>query len=931
MSASSPKMRTSGSNHHLQPPHTWGASTGRRSRQHSSAADEPDRPLQFPSMGGGSSSGNLNAAGSGSRQVPHPSRSSRHSRPASIATSSVRPSTTSMSSLGAGAAGLNSAETDRWWERVLPPGQLAERLRRAQAMTGTAPMSGSSSSGNSNSSNNNNKLSSPPSTLSRSASALRHATPTEKATWKNLAGLSRSSTMSDVAPSSRDTTTHSSRRSSRSSLGDYSSGITSSSSSSGNDDSPIDGRSPTFRDEMDLHPSAAAWLVHQPQSQAQAQPPHSFSRSQSCRRTRRLSEDGMGLGIAAAAGKQSLPPSHHELDERLRLWRGFEERPSSSRSSFGLTDTPEATSEEEEHDDAASNASHNTNTTTTTTTTTRTTRRLTRTISTTSYESSLPAQTTAAASTPAAPATSLADKRRSMPVPRRRSIVESSYDGQSLAGGRHVSFNREVAVSGQPGQTQTLGRSFGRSSNAGLSDTLAGRSTVSLHDMPASTSSARQQPPRAHQPAQQQQQHQQRADNDVRSHARSHLRHQRSMSQSAPNSPRHSIRLQDHERPRFRRGELDATVHTHRPDDAGSDVPDLALLTSLSAASNHFSSAGHLALTLTRQLSAPLRPVLHVTLFIGISSATCLTLSIFLIASYLLTVWDDVNSRGQNVKRQVGAARRNIEASISWSRRMLTGGPVNAPEPEPVSSSTRPSGASSRKRTTSLMSGVVTAPIKLALAVPATIAYTLTPTAVSQSFGIGGGGSSDAEGADKKRKDSTEFSEPYNLETAANPSAAPGRASSPRPKSSRTLPPRPPLSSLLPSIFFTLLIAVGAGLASFFASRAAAAAAAAAATAASNPSSPAGSHPAAAAAAAGSARHSGHTRTSSLKRPPSSSSSARTPAFMAGRSSGGSGLGSSSSSGAPPAPPAPASSPATADLAYFRAFDVSSGAGARLY
>lgn len=268
----------------------------------------------------------------------------------------------------------------------------------------------------------------------------------------------------------------------------------------------------------------------------------------------------------------------------------------------------------------------------------------------------------------------------------------------------------------------------------------------------------------------------------------------RSTSFSLPGSRRNSI-LGD--RP-FEFGH--AGAHTagssHR---RTTSVPDAALLDSLNVAHKQLASAGNLAITLTRQLSAPLRPVLQMTLFLSISSLTVLSLACFLCASYMLTAWDDVSKRSHRVGQVAGKTRHTMGRTLTWGMRML--GPGSGAEgKESKAGNGDAAGAGgvqgeTRKRRESASRGAVSAaghamlwPARIAWSGASTVAFLVTPPAVSHMFTHG----------------------------------REGQKTKPR----STLPPRPPLSTLLPSILFTLLLALGAGLTSFMASRKAAAAAA---------------------------------------------------------------------------------------------------------
>ena len=282
----------------------------------------------------------------------------------------------------------------------------------------------------------------------------------------------------------------------------------------------------------------------------------------------------------------------------------------------------------------------------------------------------------------------------------------------------------------------------------------------------------------------------------------------RATSFSLPGSRRGSIR---EDSPfHFGAATPQASTSSHR---RAHSIPDAVLLDSLNVAHKQLASAGNLALTLTRQLSAPLRPVFHMTLFLSISSITVLSLACFLCASYMLTAWDDVSKRTHKVGEVAGRTRHRFERTLDWGLRML--GPNDAPSrgnskpskakasdasgatasgSQPARGATPSSGATSSSKDSESRSAVSTAghaflwPARMAWSGASVVAYRITPPVITQMF-------EQDKGKGKAKAKST----------------------------GSTLPPRPPLSTLLPSILFTLLLAIGAGLTSFLASRRAAA------------------------------------------------------------------------------------------------------------
>ena len=282
----------------------------------------------------------------------------------------------------------------------------------------------------------------------------------------------------------------------------------------------------------------------------------------------------------------------------------------------------------------------------------------------------------------------------------------------------------------------------------------------------------------------------------------------RATSFSLPGSRRGSIR---EDSPfHFGAATPQASTSSHR---RAHSIPDAVLLDSLNVAHKQLASAGNLALTLTRQLSAPLRPVFHMTLFLSISSITVLSLACFLCASYMLTAWDDVSKRTHKVGEVAGRTRHRFERTLDWGLRML--GPNDAPSrgnskpskakasdasgatasgSQPARGATPSSGVASSSIDSEKRSAISTAghaffwPARMAWSGASVVAYRITPPVITQMF-------EQDKGKGKTKAKST----------------------------GSTLPPRPPLSTLLPSILFTLLLAIGAGLTSFLASRRAAA------------------------------------------------------------------------------------------------------------
>ncbi|CAD6937607.1 unnamed protein product, partial [Tilletia caries] len=285
-----------------------------------------------------------------------------------------------------------------------------------------------------------------------------------------------------------------------------------------------------------------------------------------------------------------------------------------------------------------------------------------------------------------------------------------------------------------------------------------------------------------------------------------------------------------------------------------------ALLRTMSVAQMQLASAGNLALTLTRQLSEPLRPMFHVALLIGISSFTLLSLIAFMSVGYGLSVWDDVSRRATGVGGSGGVrARKNVEASVRWGKRMLAGSlesafvlgwgsaaldesingaaasgsgagsprtgmgageettqgwsAAGAGSSNPTSGSGSGSGAGfsrasggRRMRTGSMPSHVPWGAMHAQNA-------PLSPGATNANAGAGAG----ADGPKGATTATSSTSDEYAFHPATDDDPSPSSNST---STSTPFPPRPPLSVLIPSIMLTLMIAFGATLVRMFVQRA---------------------------------------------------------------------------------------------------------------
>ncbi len=213
---------------------------------------------------------------------------------------------------------------------------------------------------------------------------------------------------------------------------------------------------------------------------------------------------------------------------------------------------------------------------------------------------------------------------------------------------------------------------------------------------------------------------------------------------------------------------------------------ELQTLRSLDSAHLQLAHAGQLARTLTRQVAGPLKPVLQFGLVATISSVAFVSLLTFMMLSYVLTAWDDVGARGRSVGLAAGSARKNLESSMSWARKILS--PFPAIHTEEAHRGSGPQPSTSQQQSPPRTRG----PARKKSTIRSAIAR------VMPSMGYRSNASSDSE------KDSASRSHERRRPDESKPGAPPPG-------------PRPPLRVLIPSIFFTIFLAMGAGLISAFA------------------------------------------------------------------------------------------------------------------
>lgn len=668
-------------------------------------------------------------------------------------------------------------ERNDWWENVLPPGQLVDRLKRTQSNSSTStsileetedgPRHSRKSIIRSSNDGKKVKHSSSSNTLPRSASSTMADEHSSNMYLSPPSQGMRAGTWSSQSSSYGSYPTPSTRSSI--SVGDMSS------SSSSNDESLSERRSPTLVGE-----DWSSMLHGFGDRSSGATSPTSITRSQTNRRRRFIgSDDGTGLGVTIRGAKGSVV----DLDERLRQWNNGvpftnAERPRSSssaanlrpfpssrqsRSGSTLYDTPEHSSAEEDHHGSYYGF-----------------QRFPRTSSTRTSDTVRDSVRSKAASLASAPSS-------------RRSSITAGHHGnpQSYHSSRRVSFSQDVEVvqSNDVKKVQTIGRAHGRSMST-LSD---------KHGMgykPIATPQART-----------------HASNLRAQEIIPPSRGKRSTCYSAPTSPRmvaaHLAAAEAKERSSRRLSREATPTSSGRStpktrsrrnsinEEEDADVARLAVLShSLGVAHTQLSSARSLAMALTRQLSAPLRPFFHLTLLISISSVAIVALASFLFAGYMCTAWDDVNSSGKSLQNNVTSARKTLESRVQWTRKMLGISPSEdkSGTEQPSVNKAEPVKAEDHKTQSAL--------VRFIFALPIAVAQSLMPSVTGNK----------QTHAPHTTSAPTGGSRTYNTRRA-------GRNDN---NASHTLPPRPPLSSLLPSIAFTIVIAFGAGLASFFANRAAA-------------------------------------------------------------------------------------------------------------
>ncbi|CAO1637750.1 unnamed protein product [Parajaminaea phylloscopi] len=230
---------------------------------------------------------------------------------------------------------------------------------------------------------------------------------------------------------------------------------------------------------------------------------------------------------------------------------------------------------------------------------------------------------------------------------------------------------------------------------------------------------------------------------------------------------------------------------------ATATAHEVVVLRSLHVAQDHIRKTTATALTYSRSLLAVpapvLRPLVQVTLLWWVSSATVLALATCLCASYLLTVWDDMRGRKPASATSRGASVRSASSQAEESAR-----------PSRLST-----GITSLAFTA--MDSLVLNPLHCAVKVPVAVAKSLAPRAVPTP--AASRRNSFCEPRERDGVDPRDGSYASGSQGSESRRASSGShySDTHRPKPA-PLPPRPPLASLLPSMLLTLLIAIGAGL-----------------------------------------------------------------------------------------------------------------------
>lgn len=247
------------------------------------------------------------------------------------------------------------------------------------------------------------------------------------------------------------------------------------------------------------------------------------------------------------------------------------------------------------------------------------------------------------------------------------------------------------------------------------------------------------------------------------------------------------------------------------PPTKASSPQEVAVLRSLYSAQQHISRTTAVALTYSKSILAVpapvLRPLAQFTVLWWVSSATVLALATCLIASYMLTIWDDIRGRKSPVLSPV--VDDDARASSDATRTSST----------PSSSSAGCSRRSSAIGFTASLAldSLVLNSLHYAAKVPIAVAKSLTPRAVPTPAASRWGSICDTVSGAEHDDDGCS-STPRAFVTSTSSSASTSSSVSRRRKPG-PLPTRPPLTSLISSMLLTLVIALGDGLVGAWAKR----------------------------------------------------------------------------------------------------------------
>jgi hypothetical protein len=314
-----------------------------------------------------------------------------------------------------------------------------------------------------------------------------------------------------------------------------------------------------------------------------------------------------------------------------------------------------------------------------------------------------------------------------------------------------------------------------------------------------------------------------------------------SAGEAAHPSPRGSIHLSDGERDRLKQslaarrtaGNLQGSkVALEYPETM--DLQNLPLSRSLQNAQNSLFRTTNSALGFSRSLlSVPgplLRPLLQFTLIWCVSGATVMALVGCLMMSYFLTAWDDVTphrkagpsqSKGKGSRASAARGEQDDDdsgSSIISSEGLNTGSNTTATT---TSGETSPGTTPSSRRSSTTMEltrhaldHLVLHPLTYAASVPIAVAKSFTPSMVESASASSRRASLAAEEGARHSTGPHRYAGTANevVSPPLTPPASSGTSAPPPPPRPKDLPPRPPLSALIPSMLFTILIAVGAGL-----------------------------------------------------------------------------------------------------------------------